>query len=115
MAVVTARNNMEKSADNQKTRAKEGRGRIRSMIPQFRAMTLVLSMVGALPIYSVAAASASTSPQCTPDFTIGAPTNVMVTRGATILIGITITGVCGLVGNIGLSPSVTAPPHTAKN
>ena len=76
-------------------------------------MTLVLSMVGALPV--AAAASASTGAQCTPDFTIGTPTNVMVTRGATVLIGITITSVCGLVGNIGISPSVAAPAHTATN
>jgi hypothetical protein len=106
---------MEKSTDNQKTRAKQGKGRIRSMIPQFLAMTLVLSMVAALPVYSVAAASATTSAQCTPDFTVSAPTNVVVARGATVLLRFTVTSVCGFTGNIGWFPSVTAPSHTAKN
>jgi hypothetical protein len=115
MLVVATRNKMEKNTNNQKTRAREGNGRIRSIIPQFLAMALVLSMVGALPFYSVAAASTGTSAQCTPDFTVSGPTNVMVTRGTTVLIEITITGVCGIVGNIGISPSVTAPPHTATN
>jgi hypothetical protein len=106
---------METSTANQKIRTREGKGRIRSMIPKFLAMALVLSMVGALPVYSVAAASANTSAQCTPDFTIVATTNGMVTRGATVLLGVTVTAVCGLVGNIGISPSVTAPSHTATN
>jgi hypothetical protein len=115
MAVVTAGNKMENSTDNQKATAKEGKGRIRSMIPQFLAMALVLSMVGALPVYSVAAASAGTSARCTPDFTFGTPTNGMVTRGAPVLLGITIKSVCGLTGNIGWFPSVTSPSHTAMN
>jgi hypothetical protein len=105
---------MKNNADNQKTRAKDN-GQIRSITPQLLAMALVLSMIGALPVYSVASASTGTSAQCTPDFTVSGPTNVMVTRGATVLIGVTVTSVCGLVGNIGISPSVTAPPHTAKN
>jgi hypothetical protein len=106
---------MENSTDNRKTRAKEGKGRIRSIIPRFLAMTLVLSMVAALPVYSVAAASASTNAQCTPDFTVSAPTNVMVTRGATKLIQVTVTSVCGFTGNVSWFPTVTAPPHTTQN
>jgi hypothetical protein len=42
---------MENSTDNQETRTGEGKGRIRSIIPRFLAMALVLSMVGALPVY----------------------------------------------------------------
>jgi hypothetical protein len=106
---------MENGTDNQKTRTKEGKGRIRSIIPKFLAMTLILSMVAALPVYSVAAASASPSAQCTPDFTVSGPTNVMVARGATLFIGITVTSVCGFTGNISWFPSVTAPPHTTQN
>lgn len=78
-------------------------------------MTLVLSMVAALPVYSVAAASTGTGAQCTPDFTVSAPTNAMVTRGATKLLGFTVTSVCGFTGNVSWFPSVTAPSHTAKN
>jgi hypothetical protein len=115
MAVVAAGNKMEKSTDNQKTRTKGGNGRIRSTKPQLLVMALFLSMVGALPIYSVAATSTNTSAQCTPNFTVGGPSNVMVTRGATVLVGVTVTSVCGLVGNIGITVSVTAPPHTATN
>jgi hypothetical protein len=108
---------MEESADNQKARAKGGKGRIRSMIPRFLAMTLILSMVAALPVYSVAASSASTSALCTPDFTVGGypSTNGTVARGATLFMGITVTSVCGFTGNISWFPSVTAPSHTAKN
>jgi hypothetical protein len=106
---------MEKSADSRKTRTKEGKGRIRSMIPKLLAMTLVLSMVAALPVYSVAAVGATTNAPCTPDFTISGPTNVMVTRGATVLIGITVTSVCGFTGNISWFPSLTAPSHTTQN
>jgi hypothetical protein len=105
---------MNTSNDNQKTRTKEVRGRIRSIIPRFLAMTLVLSMVAALPVYSVAA-NASTNAQCTPDFTVSGPTNVMVARGATLFIGITVTSVCGFTGNVSWFPSVTAPSHTTQN
>jgi hypothetical protein len=106
----------KKSADNQRARAKQSKGRIRSMIPQLLAMALVLSMVGAMPVYSVAAASPSASAQCTPDFAFGATTGSgMVTRGATVLLGITITSVCGFTGDINWSASVTSPPDTAKN
>src|ERR1700722_33591 len=116
MMVVTEGNEMEKkSTDDREARAKEGMGRILSVIPQILALVLVLSMVSALPVSSVAAASVNTGAQCTPNFTIGTTTNGMVTRGATVLLGITITSVCGLTGNIGWFPSVPAPPPTVKN
>ncbi|HEV2389813.1 MAG TPA: hypothetical protein VGS04_03720, partial [Nitrososphaerales archaeon] len=38
-----------------------------------------------------------------------------VTRGSTILLGFTVTSVCGFTGNIGWFPSVTAPPHTSQD
>ena len=86
------------------------------MIPQFLAIALFLSIVGAFPVYSVAAASPSTSAQCTPDFAFGATTGSgMVTRGATVLLGITITSICGFTGDVSWSASVTSPPNTAKN
>jgi hypothetical protein len=114
MTVVAAGSKMQNRTDGQKARAKEGRGGIRSMTPQLLAMALVLSMVSALPVYSVAAASAS-SASCSPNFTIGVPTNAAVTRGAEVILEITITSVCGLTGNISWSPSVTAPTNTGKD
>jgi hypothetical protein len=108
MTIVTTENRMENSTDDQKAGAK---GRIRSNIPQFLAVALVLSMVGALPLYSAAAAAGT---QCTPNFTIGTSTNGTVMRGSSVILEITITSVCGLTGNIGWSPSVTAPANTAK-
>jgi hypothetical protein len=116
MTVVTGGKKMEnKSTASQTARAKEGMGLIRSVIPQILATALILSMVGALPVSSVAAAGVSAGAQCTPNFTIGATTNGVVTRGSTVLLEITITGVCGLTGNIGWSPSVTSPSHTTEN
>ena len=104
---------MEISTDNQLARTKNWESRIRSIVPRFLATALLLSMVGAMPFNSVAAASASA--QCTPDFNISASTSATVTRGATKLLGFTVTAICGFTGNIGWFPSVTAPSHTATN
>jgi hypothetical protein len=116
MMVVAGGEKMEKkSTTSQTARAKDGMGRIQSAIPQVLALVLVLSVVGALPVSSVAAAGVSAGAVCTPNFTITATTNGMVTRGTSVLLGITITSVCGLTGNIGWSPSVTSPSHTTEN
>jgi hypothetical protein len=116
MMVVGAGKNMQKkSTTGQTVKAEEGRGRIRSVIPHVLALVLVLSVVGALPLSSVAASGLSAGAACTPNFTVTATTNRMVTRGTSVLLEITITSVCGLTGNIGWSPSVTSPSHTAEN
>jgi hypothetical protein len=52
---------------------------------------------------------------CTPDFTFGIHAPVRVTRGETLMMGVSVNGECGLSGNLIWSPSIVAPTFNAQD
>jgi hypothetical protein len=74
------------------------------------SLIFAVATIQFLPILLVSSSSA-----CSPDFVFGTPTPATVLRGNTVLIGVSVTGVCGFSGSLVWSASVTAPSFNSQD